>query len=67
MHMIEPVNVRYGKGYVLKNVTLKSDKARIYCLPGRNEAGKIRLLKFAAGFRNIIDGKVITTAILDTG
>ena len=73
--MIELINVtkQYRNTSVLKNVTLKIDEPGIYCLLGRNGAGKTTLLKSMAGFQNItdgvikVDGKVITTAALDTG
>ena len=73
--MIELMNVtkQYSNATVLKNVTLKIDEPGIYCLLGRNGAGKTTLLKSIAGFQNItdgkieVDGKVITTATLDTG
>lgn len=73
--MIELTNVtkRYGSASVLKNVTLKMDEPGIYCLLGRNGAGKTTLLKSIAGYQNItdgsirVDGRVITTAALDTG
>ena len=73
--MIELTNVtkQYGKASVLKNVTLNIDQPGIYCLLGRNGAGKTTLLKSIAGYQNItegsiqVEGKVITTATLDTG
>lgn len=73
--MIELTNVtkQYGSVSVLKDVTLKIDEPGIYCLLGRNGAGKTTLLKSIAGYQNItggkiqVDGKVITTAALDTG
>lgn len=73
--MIELTNVtkQYDSVSVLKDVTLKIDEPGIYCLLGRNGAGKTTLLKSIAGYQNItggkiqVDGKVITTAALDTG
>lgn len=73
--MVELTNVtkQYGNASVLKNVMLKIDEPGIYCLLGRNGAGKTTLLKSIAGFQNITsgkieaDGKVITTATLNTG
>lgn len=58
---------------MLKNITLSVDEPGIYCLLGRNGAGKTTLLKSIAGYQNItsgvikVDGRVITTAALDTG
>lgn len=73
--MIELMNVtkQYSNVSVLKNITLKIDEPGIYCLLGRNGAGKTTFLKSIAGFQNItngkieVDGKVITTSTLDTG
>lgn len=73
--MIELTSVtkQYSNASVLKNVTLKIDAPGIYCLLGRNGAGKTTLLKSIAGHQNItsgkiqVGGKVMTTAVLDTG
>lgn len=70
---LKQVTKQYGQAAVLKNITLSIDEPGIYCLLGRNGAGKITLLKSVAGYQNItsgtiqVDGKVITTSTLDTG
>lgn len=70
---LKQVTKQYGQATVLKSITLSIDEPGIYCLLGRNGAGKTTLLKSIAGYQNItngtiqIDGKVITTATLDTG
>ena len=64
---------QYGQATVLKNITLSIDEPGIYCLLGRNGAGKTTFLKSIAGYQNItkgtiqVDGKTITTSTLDTG
>lgn len=70
---LKQVTKRYGQAAVLKNITLSIDQPGIYCLLGRNGAGKTILLKSIAGYQNITsgtiqgDGRTITTAALDTG
>lgn len=70
---LKGVTKRYGQAAVLKNITLSIEEPGIYCLLGRNGAGKTTLLKSIAGYQNItdgtirVDGKLITTAALDTG
>ena len=70
---LQQVTKQYGQATVLKNITLSVDEPGIYCLLGRNGAGKTTLLKSIAGYQNItsgvikVDGRVITTAALDTG
>lgn len=64
---------QYGQATVLKNITLSIDEPGIYCLLGRNGAGKTTFLKSIAGYQNTtkgtiqVDGKTITTSTLDTG
>lgn len=73
--MIELQNVskQYGQSTVLNNINLTVDEPGIYCLLGRNGAGKTTFLKSVAGYQNItsgqikVDGKMISTATLDTG
>lgn len=73
--MIELKNVtkKYGDMSVLKNVSLTIDEPGIYCLLGRNGAGKTTFLKSVAGHQNIadgtikVDGQEISTASLETG
>lgn len=73
--MIELQNVikRYGRSTVLDRITMTVDEPGIYCLLGRNGAGKTTFLKSIAGHRNITDGRIvvegttISTATLDTG
>ena len=73
--MIELKNVtkKYKDTAVLKNITLTVDEPGIYCLLGRNGAGKTTFLKSVAGHQNItdgtikVDGQEITTASLETG
>lgn len=73
--MIKLTNIskQYGQATVLKNITLTVDEPGIYCLLGRNGAGKTTFLKSIAGYQNItsgkikVDGKTITTATLETG
>ncbi len=75
MDMIELKNVtkKYKDTAVLKNITLTVDEPGIYCLLGRNGAGKTTFLKSVAGHQNItdgtikVDGQEITTASLETG
>ena len=49
------------------------DEPGIYCLLGRNGAGKTTFLKSAAGYQNVtsgqisVEGKPVSTAALDTG
>lgn len=70
---LKQVTKQYGQATVLKNITLSIEDPGIYCLLGRNGAGKTTLLKSIAGYQNItsgsiqVDGKAITTSILDTG
>ena len=70
---LNQVTKRYGQASVLKNITLTIDEPGIYCLLGRNGAGKMTLLKSVAGYQNItsgsirVDGREITTSTLDTG
>ena len=70
---LKQVTKRYGDATVLKNLNLSIDEAGIYCLLGRNGAGKTTLLKSIAGYQNItsgtikVDGKEVSTAVLDTG
>ena len=73
--MIEMKNVtkQYGQSSVLNKIDLTVDAPGIYCLLGRNGAGKTTFLKSVAGYQNItsgqikVDGKAISTATLDTG
>ena len=73
MITLKEVTKLYGQAAVLKDITLSMDEPGIYCLLGRNGAGKTTILKSIAGYRNItsgaiqIDGKTITTSTLDTG
>lgn len=70
---LKQVTKQYGHATVLKNITLSIDEPGIYCLLGRNGAGKTTFLKSIAGYQNItngtiqVDGKIITTSTLDTG
>ena len=70
---LKQVTKQYGQATVLKNITLAIDEPGIYCLLGRNGAGKTTVLKSVAGYQNItngtiqVDGKTITTSTLDTG
>ena len=70
---LKQVTKQYGQATVLKNITLTVDEPGIYCLLGRNGAGKTPLLKSIAGYQNItsgtiqVDGKPITPSTLDTG
>ena len=56
MDMIELKNVtkKYKDTAVLKNITLTVDEPGIYCLLGRNGAGKTTFLKSVAGHQNKI-------------
>lgn len=69
---LKQVTKQYGQAAVLKNITLSIDEPGIYCLLGRNSAGKTTLLKSIAGYQNItrgtieVDDKLITTSTLDT-
>ena len=73
--MIEMKNVskQYGQSSVLNKIDLTVDEPGIYCLLGRNGAGKTTFLKSVAGYQNVtsgqikVDGKAISTATLDTG
>ena len=73
--MIELKNVtkQYGQSTVLNKIDLTVDEPGIYCLLGRNGAGKTTFLKSIAGCQNItsgqikVDGKAVSTAALDTG
>ena len=73
--MIELRNVtkQYGQSSVLNKIDLTVDEPGIYCLLGRNGAGKTTFLKSIAGYQNVtsgqikVDGKTISTATLDTG
>lgn len=70
---LKQVTKQYGQATVLKNITLSVDEPGIYCLLGRNGAGKTTFVKSIAGYQNItsgsirVDGKPITTSTLDTG
>lgn len=73
--MIEMVGVtkRYRQTPVLRSISMTIDAPGIYCLLGRNGAGKTTWLKLIAGYQNIsegkifVDGKAVSTAALDTG
>ena len=73
--MIELKNVtkQYGQLSVLHKIDLTLDEPGIYCLLGRNGAGKTTFLKSAAGYQNVtsgqisVEGKPVSTAALDTG
>ncbi len=73
--MIELKNVtkQYGQLSVLHKIDLTIDEPGIYCLLGRNGAGKTTFLKSAAGYQNVtsgqisVEGKPVSTAALDTG
>ena len=73
--MIEMKNVskQYGQSSVLNKIDLTVDEPGIYCLLGRNGAGKTTFFKSVAGYQNVtsgqikVDGKAISTATLDTG
>lgn len=73
--MIELKNVtkQYGQLSVLHKIDLTVDEPGIYCLLGRNGAGKTTFLKSAAGYQNVtsgqisVEGKPVSTAALDTG
>ena len=73
MIKLENVTKKYGDLHVLKDITLKIDEPGIYCLLGRNGAGKTTFLKSISGHQNItsgiieVDGKKISTASLETG
>lgn len=73
MISLNQVTKQYGQATVLKNITLSIEEPGIYCLLGRNGAGKTTFLKLIAGYQNIttgtiqVDGKTISTAALDTG
>lgn len=73
MISLNQVTKQYGSATVLKNITLSIEEPGIYCLLGRNGAGKTTFLKSIAGYQNItngtiqVDGKTISTAALDTG
>lgn len=67
------VTKKYGQSVVLKDITMKISEPGIYCLLGRNGAGKMTLLKTIAGYQNAtsgsvtVDGRIISAAVLDTG
>lgn len=73
--MIEMVGVtkRYRQTPVLHSISMTIDAPGIYCLLGRNGAGKTTWLKSIAGYQNIsegkilVDGKAVSTAAMDTG
>lgn len=73
MISLNQVTKQYEPATVLKNITLSIEEPGIYCLLGRNGAGKTTFLKSIAGYQNItngtlqVDGKTISTAALDTG
>ncbi len=73
MIKLENVTKKYGDVHVLKDITLKIDEPGIYCLLGRNGAGKTTFLKSISGHQSItsgiieVDGKKISTASLETG
>lgn len=70
---LRDVTKQYGQSVVLNRINLTVDEPGIYCLLGRNGAGKTTFLKSVAGYQNItsgqikVDGKAISTATLDTG
>lgn len=73
MIKLENVTKKYGDAHVLKDITLKIDEPGIYCLLGRNGAGKTTFLKSISGHQSItsgiieVDSKKISTASLKTG
>jgi ABC-2 type transport system ATP-binding protein len=58
--MIEFTEVikKYGSTTAIDRISLKIPKQGIYCLLGRNGAGKTTFLKLAAGHIGVTDGKV---------
>lgn len=68
---LEHVTKRYGRSTVLNQIDLQINEPGIYCLLGRNGAGKTTFLKSIAGYQNItsgkikVDGKIISTATLE--
>lgn len=73
MIALNEVTKRYGRTAVLQDITLSIDEPGIYCLLGRNGAGKTTFLKSIAGYQDItsgtiqVCGRTITTSALDTG
>lgn len=72
--MIELRNVtkQYGQSSVLNKIDLTVDEPGIYCLLGRNGAGKTTFLKSITGYQNVtsgqikVDGKTISAVTLNT-
>ena len=68
---LREVTKEYGHAAVLKNINLTLEEPGIYCLLGRNGAGKNTLLQSIAGYQNVtagsilVNGKGISTAALD--
>ncbi len=52
------VTKNYGKNYGLRNFSVSLDSPGIYCLLGKNGAGKTTFLKLIAGHHNASTGKV---------
>ena len=50
---LKQVTKQYGQAAVLKNITLSIDEPGIYCLLGRNGAGKQRFSSRLQGIRTL--------------
>src|ERR1700690_1014956 len=55
---IEKINVSYGDGLVLRDVSLSVPKGTAVCLMGRNGVGKTTLLKSIMGLLGFRGGRV---------
>ena len=60
---LKQVTKRYGPATVLENITLSIEEPGIYCLLGRNGAGKSQLLKCIKGLRKPDCGRILIDGV----
>lgn len=56
--ILEHVSKRFGKEYILKDISLQLESGKIYGIIGRNGSGKTVLLKMMCGLLRPIEGQV---------
>lgn len=55
---VKDLRVHYGKGEVLKGISLKAEEGRIVALLGANGAGKTTLLRTISGLKRATSGEI---------
>ena len=56
--ILEHVSKRFGKEYILKDISLQLESGKIYGIIGRNGSGKTVLLKMMCGLLRPTEGQV---------